>query len=255
MANEIIHRKVFTLDGQDSWDFHVQISGSGTYGSAERDIETQHLPFRNGDLLNDNGCFHNRIITYPCWIAHTFKDDFDTFRDWLMQHTDKYYKLTDSYHPDHFFMARVVSPIEPEVLVRGRAGTFTVTFDCMPQWFRDSGDGYRDIEAGTLVNPTNFPARPVLRIIGKGCTVKINDQTITVSEDMPYVIEGTDTPSVRVDCDEMDAYALLDVDENEKANANKYVSMPLEYIELKPGENTISLSSCSLRMIPRWYDM
>ena len=254
MSDGIIVRRVFTLDGQDSWDYKVRISGSGTYGSAERDIETQHLPDRNGDLLNDNGCFLNRTVTYPCWIAHTFKENFPAFRDWLMQHTDKYYRLSDSYDTSHFMMARVVGPINPDVTMRGRVGEFDVTFDCMPQRFRTSGEGYRQV-SGTILNPTNFPARPVLRILGKGCTVKINDQTITVSEDMPYVMEGTDTPSVRVDCDEMDAYALMDADENEKENANKYVSMPLDYIELKPGENTITLSGCDLYMIPRWYDM
>lgn len=253
--SDIVLNKGFWLDDKHTSDFKVYVSRYGSWGTAERDVETQHLPHRNGDLINDNGCFMNRTVPYECWIAHTFKDDFPAFRDFLMSHADKYYKLKDSYNTDHFLMARVAGVVEPDVQMRGRVGTFTVTFDCMPQRFLDSGEGYREVTAGTLTNPTNFPARPVLRILGKGCTVKINDQTITVSEDMPYVMEGTDTPSVRVDCDEMDAYALLDVDENEKANANKYVSMPLEYIELKPGDNTISLSGCSLRMIPRWYDM
>lgn len=252
--SDIIVNKGFWLDGKHTSDFKVNVSKYGSWGTADRDVGTQHLPYRNGDLINDNGCFLNRTVPYDCWIANTFKDNFPDFRNFLMSHSDKYYKLEDSVNAGHFLMARVTGVVEPDVQIRGRVGTFTVTFDCMPQRFRDDGEEYRDV-SGKIVNPTKFPARPVLRILGKGCTVKINDQVITVSADMPYVMEGTDTPSVRVDCDEMDAYALLDLDENEKANANKYVSMPLEYIELKPGENTISLSGCSLRMIPRWYDM
>ena len=69
--------KYFTLDGKNSASFNVGLSGSGTYRSSERDIKTTHVEGRNGDLLMDNDAFLNRIITYPCWIAHTFKSDFD----------------------------------------------------------------------------------------------------------------------------------------------------------------------------------
>lgn len=249
MANQY-----FTLGGKTSASFHVGLSGSGTYRSSERDIKAVHVEGRNGDLLVDNKAFMNRQIVYPCWIAHTFKTDFDAFRSWLMQYTDDYYMLSDTYHPDHFFMARVVGAIEPAVSVMGRVGQFDVVFDCKPQWFRTDGWSYRNVPAGTLVNPTNHPARPVLRILGKG-TVTINGQKIVVKSDMPYVDTVTSQPAVRIDCDDMDAFALTDSVSDVKENCNKYVEMPLDYIELQPGENTITLSGCKLEMQPRWYDL
>lgn len=246
--------KYFTLDGKNSASFNVGLSGSGTYRSSERDIKTTHVEGRNGDLLMDNDAFLNRIITYPCWIAHTFKFDFDRFRNWLMKHTDDYYRLSDKYHPEHFFMARAIGPLEPQVSVMGKVGQFDVVFDAKPQWFRVDGEQYRNVTAGTLVNPTDFPARPILRILGKG-TVTINGQKIVVKSNLPYVDKGTGVPAVRIDCDDMDAFALTDSDKEEKENCNLYVEMPLDYIELKPGDNTISLSGCTLQMKPRWYDM
>lgn len=246
--------KYFTLNGRTSSSFNVGLSGSETYRSSERDIKTVHVEGRNGDLLLDNKAFLNRMVTYPCWIAHTFQTDFDKFRNWLMKHTDDYYRLSDTYHPEHFFMARVIGAIEPFVSVMGRVGQFDVVFDCKPQWFRVDGEQYRNVSSGTFVNPTEFPARPILRILGKG-TVTINGQKIVVTSDLPYVDKETGVPAVRIDCDDMDAFALTDSANDIKENCNKYVEMPLDYIELKPGENAISLSGCTLQMKPRWYDM
>lgn len=94
-------RNNFTLDGQSTQHFGVGISGYQVYNSSERDVETFHIPHRNGDLVSDNKCFMNRRIVYNCWLAHTFKQDFDDFRDFLMSKTDRYYWLEDTYHSDH----------------------------------------------------------------------------------------------------------------------------------------------------------
>jgi len=229
----------FTLDGIRSDSFNVGISSSTLYSSSERDITTEHLVGRNGDHLTDEGAFLNRSVVFDCWIAHTFKTDFNRFRNWLMAHTDNYYKLRDSQHPDYYFMARVVGPIEPQPLVRRRAGTFLVQFDVKPQWFRTDGEAYQSVSS-SITNPTSFKCRPKLLITGKG-TVTISGQTITVLSTCP-------TNQVYVDCETMDAY-------NGSTNLNNYVSLPLKAIELNEGSNAVSLSGCSLQIKPDWYDM
>ena len=50
----------FILDGQSTESFSVGISGYQVYNSSERDVETFHIPHRNGDLISDNKCFTNR---------------------------------------------------------------------------------------------------------------------------------------------------------------------------------------------------
>ena len=110
--------KGFFRIGNTSTDaFGVGVSGYQVYNAPSRDIEAYHIPGRNGDVLADKGCYNNRPIVYNCFLAHTFKDDFDDFRDWLTDHMDRYYWLDDSYHPEHLYLARVVGPLDPKVSV------------------------------------------------------------------------------------------------------------------------------------------
>lgn len=229
----------FTLDGTTSLSFNVGISSSTLYSSSERDITPEHLTGRNGDHLTDEGAFLNRSVVFDCWIAHTFKTDFNAFRNWLMAHTDGYYELRDNQHPNYYWMARVVGPIEPQPLVRRRAGTFLVQFDVKPQWFRTDGSAFRSLSS-SIRNPTSFPCKPKLLITGKG-TVSINGQTIQVLNTCPSNL-------VYVDCETMDAYY-------EDFNLNNYVVLPLHSVELSSGLNAVSLSNCTAQIKPDWFDM
>lgn len=233
----LTNNNYFVLDGRSTREFRVGLSGSGVFRSAERAVDVNHIPGRSGDLLSDTGAFFNRTMIYPCWIAHSFKTDFDSFRSFLMAHSDKYYVLTDTYHPDHFFLARVVGPIDPEVMVRQRAGTFDVTFDCKPQFFRLTGNAA--VSGNSITNPTLFPCYPLITVSGSG-TLDINGQHI--------VVDTNDFASITIDCETMDAYSGT-------SNANGVVSLPLECITLDPGANAISASGLTVSIVPRWYDM
>lgn len=232
----------FTLDGQSTETFSVGISGYQVYNSSERDVETFHIPHRNGDLISDNKCFMNRRIVYNCWLAHTFKTDFDDFRDFLMSKTDRYYWLEDTYHPDHKYLARVAGALEPQVKVLHRVGEFDVVFDAKPQRYRKSGLVW--MESGVIENPTRHSCTPLLEITGVG-TVTINEQTIKINAGAPSV-------EILFDCETMNAWT-----ESEKANvlANKYIETVLEQIVLKSGSNLVSASGCTVRIQPRWYDL
>ena len=239
-------KKTFTLAGGPSSMFNVFCSGSGRYEGAERDIETEHIAGRNGDLLTDGGCWRNVIITYPCYLAHSFATDFDDFRSWLSRHMDDYYTLTDDYDANHYRLARVVGPIEPEVLVRGKAGTITVMFDCKPQRFRTDPD-ITLTTSGTVVNPTDFHSKPLLYVTGSG-TITIENQEIQVA--------SSGYSEIVIDCDTMDAFAQSTGTVGAIENANNYVSLPIKNVVLKPGDNQVTLSGVSqLRIVPRFFDM
>lgn len=235
-------RNNFTLDGQSTTSFGVGISGYQVYNSPERDVETFHIPHRNGDLISDNKCFMNRRIVYNAWLAHTFKTDFDDFRDFLMSKSDKYYWLEDTYHPDHKYLARVAGAIEPVVKVMGRVGEFDIVFDAKPQRFRKSGLVWT--ESGIIENPTRHSCTPLLEITGAG-TVTVNEQTIKVNA-------GAPAGKLLFDCETMNAWQ-----ETDEANvvANKYIETVLEQIVLKSGSNLVSTSGCTVRIQPRWYDL
>ena len=155
----------FMLDNKPSTDFGVGLSGSGTWGTPEREIETAKIPGRSGRLITYVGAWQNVEITYPAWIARRFEKKFDAFVEWWNAHTDNYYKLTDTYHPEYFRMARPVSKIDPEVGTLNRSGRFDLTFDCKPQKYLNDGDIKHVIpDSGQIIlkNPTGFDAYPLI---------------------------------------------------------------------------------------------
>ena len=223
MADIVVNKKQsFTLNGVSTEQYKVGLSGSGRYRSAQRDVSTEHLPNRNGDIITDSGSFLNTVIT--------------EFRNFLMKHTDKYYKLTDTYDTSHFRLARVVGPIEPDPQVMLRLGTFDVQFDCKPQVFRNDGDSFRTVSS-QITNPTDFECYPILSVSSNG-SYGVNEYTFTVQNASSF--------PVLIDCETMDAY------DSSGNNMNKYVSLPIRNIRLSPGVNKIS-GTISIK--PRWFDM
>jgi len=131
----------FSFGDVNTANFNVWVSGTGAYDSPERDVEYVSIDGRNGDLVQDNGRFHNIEVTYPCFIARTFLDNFDDFRSAM--HLQRGYKrLWDSYHPLEYREAVLSAPIQPKTGVLNRSGNFDITFNCKPQRFLIEGSEY-----------------------------------------------------------------------------------------------------------------
>jgi len=155
----------FVLDGKASSDFGVNLSGASTWATPERVVETAEIPGRNGKLITYVGQYRNVEISYPAWIARRFNMKFDAFCDWWNAHTDNYYMLTDTYHPEYYRMARSIGKLDPEVGTIGRSGKFELSFDCKPQKFLRDGNNARTIGNGesiVLRNPTDQDAYPLI---------------------------------------------------------------------------------------------
>ena len=131
----------FIYDGKKSSDFGVYISGSGTYGGPERDMEAVSIPGKNGDLLLDNGRWKNKTLSYPAFIPKTFSRDIEPFRAWLLS-SPGYKRLEDSYHPDEFRKACYRSGLDPKTGVMNFSGEFELAFDVMPPRYLKSGEKY-----------------------------------------------------------------------------------------------------------------
>lgn len=232
-------RNYFTLDGVDSRDFGVYISGQGTFSAPARSYELLPVPGRNGDLVGTEKRFENGELTYPAFIYANFKQNIADFRAFL-DSLFGYHRIVDSYHPNEFRMVFFQGEFAPDVTAKNDAASFDITFNCKPQRFLLSGEQATTLTAdGSITNPTRFNSQPLLRVYGTG-DLGINGDTITISQADVY----TD-----IDCEMMDAYKGTE-------NRNQYITLTnYNFPVLVPGENGIALGTGITRVeiTPRWW--
>lgn len=161
-----------TYGNVSSSEHGVYISGEGVYNAPERVVELVSVPGRNGALTIDQGHFDNITIEYPCFTFATSQEDFrrivNNFKNAMAAQVG-YQKLTDDYNPDEYRMALFVEGIEFEPVQYGRAGSFTLSFDCKPQRYLVDGDNEVTVSDGDVINnPTLYDAEPLLMVEGYG---------------------------------------------------------------------------------------
>ena len=228
------------FDGYNFEDYSVVVSGSGTWAMPGRNTQKDTVPGRHGALITDAGEFENVEIAYPAWIAHDFAERYEEFSRMMALHTDKYYRLEDTYHPDYYRMARVVPGITPETGTLNRSGSFTVAFDCKPQKWLRSGEEVLEIsERLELFNMTGYEAKPLI-VIPSGASVTITDEDGNAAslETANFGLETT-----------YDA----DIEESivGRSYVNEYVTQ-VGTISLKPGKNIITCTA-PIKLTPRFY--
>ena len=232
-------RNYFTLDGVDSRDFGVYISGKGTFNASARDYNMIPVPGRNGDLVGPEKRFQNGTLVYPAFIYANFKQNIADFRNYLLSLVG-YHDLIDSYHPTEIRKVLFQGPFNAEVVTKNDAGSFDVEFICKPQRFLTSGQQVTTLTAdGSITNPTRFDSQPLLRVWGTG-QLGIGSQTVTITQADVY----TD-----IDCEMMDAFKGT-------ANKNPYVQLTdHNFPVFKPGVNNISLGTgiTKVEITPRWW--
>lgn len=228
----------FRYSEKNSTDFNVWISGESTFSSPEKDIEAVVIPGKNGTLTIDNGRFHNIPVPYPAFIIDDFEKNFNAFKAFLAS-VKGYARLSDTYHPDYYRLARFNSAIDPEMTQDNRHGRFTVTFDCDPRRFLVSGDRAVGFTAnGSLRNPTLFDAKPLIRAYGTGYFI-ISDIRVNITSANVY----TD-----IDCELQEAYKGT-------TNCNGNITLVNgEFPVLNSGANAITISGLSkIEITPRWW--
>lgn len=237
--------KKFWFAGECSADYGLMISGSGTFNSAERDLEKISVMGRNGDLIKDNGRFKNVPASYPISICRNFSQRASAVRSWLSSQRS-YQRLEDEYHPDEYRMAMFVGPIEFDVGFLNQTGETTIFFDCKPQRFLKSGEAPVTFTsgAGTIENPTRFEALPKITVYGSDAG------TVTIGGTVVEVKSITD--QITIDCETMQAYRQVGDGVPENYNGNIYAP---EFPVLRPGENAVGFAGGITRveLIPRWW--
>lgn len=228
------------VDGRALSEFGVYISGEGTYNAPARSVTEEVVPGRDGTLIIDNGRFENIIVTYPAFILQDFASNIEALRNWLGSRRG-YVRINDTYHSDEYRMGVYSSGLEAETSGHwNRYGQFNLAFNCKPQRFLTSGEtAVTFSESGTILNPTQFDARPIIRIYGEG-TVGIGQYSITFDGSTEYV---------DVDCGIHDAYSG-------SSNRNSAITLsPNDFPVLRAGDNGVVLGSgiTSVRITPNWW--
>ena len=141
-------RNYFILNGVDSRDFGVYISGQGTFDAPQKSYTFYNVPGRDGALLSSDNRLENATLTYEAFIYKDFNENVANFRTFLLS-LNGYAKLTDSYHPDEFRYAVYTGPFEPKVQSKNDAGSFKITFSCKPQRYLLSGEAETVIGQGS----------------------------------------------------------------------------------------------------------
>lgn len=230
---------VIIFNNKSSADCRIQVAHPPGYAYPERDYTITHIPGRNGDIIQDNGCYKNVERTYEVSFDAP-NEDFSTYANavsaWLHS-TTSYARLEDSYEPDYYRMAVYQESNIFENLYN-KAGTATIVFECKPQRFLKTGDNIITIQNSlAIMNPTGFEAYPLFKVTGTSGVLTVNGNSITFSSIDNFVM---------LDCELQDAY---------KENINKNSTISGTFPVLKTGSNTISWTGdiSSVTMKPRWW--
>lgn len=244
------HWEYFTFDGVKSTDYGVWISGEATFDAPDRDVEIVQVPGRNGTLTLDNGRYNNVQIVYPCFMSGDFHTGFSAFKNAMLSKIG-FLQLTDTYHPSGFRLARITKGIQPKPGPYNRSAGFDITFDCYPQFYLTSGQSYTTVASGgTIRNPTDFPAKPLLQIAfsstTRNGTVTVNGRTITIT--------GAEGSPLYVDCETQNAYRISS---NVKLSQNRKITLDSDFPFLAPGSNSVAFTGniSSVKIMPRWWTL
>lgn len=231
-----------TFDGVSSKDIGITVEGYPGAVIPEKDIETETVPGRNGDLVYDYGTFRNYSQLYTLHWRYVQRDA--RIVEWL--HKAGYRRLEDSFHPEHYRMAYVASTQEVDnrmqVLKR-----MDVEFSCKPQWFRKDGVFPKTISASgqTMLN-TGMTSKPLITLTGSGkATFTIGADTITIS--------SIPSGGIVLDSELQDAYSV-----DKLTNLNNTITLSTnEFPKLERGVNKILFTGnvTSVKIVPRYWDL
>lgn len=271
---------VITFGGVSSSTYGIEVETYPDYSVPEKKYEIIHVPGHNGDFLIDTGEYSNVIKKYSISLSNTeafkvpdndpnnysvlrrnttgtYSDICNRLSEWLHRNNG-YLRLSDDYDPAHFRYAVCTKEVGLTNIFN-EGGKATIEFNCKPQRFlyywKINDTTYWEnswitlSSNGTIINPTVFDSRPLIRITGSSGTV-----TITTSDSRTYpMVIASHSGQLYIDCDLMDCYS----GSNPPTNQNGVVTMTNGFPLLGPGSNSIALtgSISSVEVKPRFWTL
>lgn len=264
--------RTFSLDGENSADYGLFISGAGVYNAPSRAVQLYSIPGKNGALAIDGGLFENIEVAYPAAIVASSQEDFRrklaAARNWLASKYS-YVRLSDDYHPDEFRLAIFKDGLEVSPAAYNHAGSFSIVFNCKPQRFLLSGDtpweqvtNYQALmdensnnlqnensvdiegavsEVSVITNPTPWPSKPLIAATGPG-SIGIGSYQIHVAV--------SENVTVYIDCESMEIYRVSGASILNMSSSVELVGN--DFPELVPGNNAVT-HTMPIQIIPRFW--
>lgn len=241
---------VIVFNGISSRDFGIEVETAPDYQAAQRNVRDLDVPGRNGSLYIDDNTFANVERAYSVSFVSKDEDGPESFRsissaiaEWLA-YTSGYCKLTDSYEPDYYRLARFIDEFQIDNIYN-QAGSFELKFDCRPERFLVSGVEPVTITSGQyLINPTKFAAKPLIQITGSG------NASLYVGSRRVQIAMGTTYTTATIDCEKEHVYTgSTSLDSITTLTGGGF---PI----LQNGKTTITFSNISsLKITPNWWTL
>lgn len=231
----------FWLDYVSSDDYKIIVEHFPNRPIPKRKYESISVPGRNGDILIEQDAFENVTQDYDIYIsAEQEKLPLPAQRamDWLSR--GGYRRLEDTYDPECFRLAQFAGGGELKNLFN-KFGKATISFNCMPQRWLKEGEHEIPISGSvTLINPTGFAARPVIRFTKNGNA----ESVVTVGN---YVLRTGANQSgkvIEIDCYEQEV----------TANGQRINGITTGTFPALEGSTAVSVSNAlNTVVIPRWW--
>lgn len=240
----------FTYNGVNSLDMGLRIESKNVFSAPKYESKFQAIPGRDGDLILPDGRYPNMQTVYSVFVPAKsipeLQEKITAVKSWLYTEPDRYHELRDTYDTECFRKAVLNNALDIEDELN-RIGVFTVNFSCLPFKYLDSGQtaiSYTNGGGSTLVNPTFFDSKPLIRVNGSG------DGTLRVINQKINTIELTGINSyMYIDSEQMNCYRDS-VPMNDKVTSE---SFPV----LCPGQNVFVFSGgiTSIAVTPRWVTL
>lgn len=235
---------IIYFNGKSCADYGIFVESFPDREWPEKVISAYTIPGRSGDVVIDEETYSNVDRSYNVAIlvkpGSSFQASAAAVSKWL--HSGHgYCRLEDSYEPEVYRMAYYKEGASLTSLLR-QGGRVSLTFNCKPQRYLKDGEKAIAISSETtLMNLTDYPSRPLLRIHGDGDgLVVVGGTTITLTGITEYI---------DIDCDNQICY------KDDLLIGNKVEFSTLDYPFLAPGDNVISFTGgvSSVIITPRWY--
>ena len=167
-------RSSFTWNGISSESLGLFIEAVPNQNRPERKMDVYNVPGRSGDIVIMQDAWENVEQRYIIWGGMN-KGDATTLgyavSQWLFG-ASGYQVLSDTYDTDHYRLAYFAGGYDFTSHLQ-RQGRAEITFSCDPRRFLNSGATSISLPEGvetSLVNPTIFPAKPLITVTPNGAT-------------------------------------------------------------------------------------
>lgn len=218
-----------TFGGISAADYGISVDCSQSFATPQRRVETAQVLGRSGDIiLYDPGVFDDVVISYPCFIASDFMSRFPDFMAHIHSKRGRQ-RLEDTAHTDRYRSAYFMQAITPQTGAFNKSGMFTLQFSCGPWWLNSGMTPIDYTESGTIINPTQFTAKPTYYVEGTG--------RISFGSGTPYMEITTSGTTINV------------------SNLEADHSFTGSYITLSPGTSSFTLDEgiTLFRITPYWW--